>query len=70
MQALIQKGEDVVGSFSPPEKRGEPLKIVAEKSGIPFFRPNLMKDPQVYDNYEKLSPELAILAFVTDIIPE
>ncbi len=70
LQTLIQNGEDIVGSFSPPDKRGEPLKILAEKSGIPFFRPNLMKDPQVYDAYVKLKPELAILAFVTDIFPE
>ena len=70
LQALIQKGEDVVGIFSPPDKRGEAMKVLAEKSGIPFFRPNLMKDPQVYDAYLKLKPELAILAFVTDIIPE
>ena len=46
------------------------MKVLAEKSGIPFFRPNLMKDPQVYDAYVKLKPDLAILAFVTDIIPE
>ena len=70
LQVLIQKGEDVVGTFSPPDKRGEGMKVLAEKSGIPFFRPNLMKDPQVYDAYLKLKPELAILAFVTDIIPE
>jgi methionyl-tRNA formyltransferase len=70
LQTLIQKGEDVVGTFSPPDKRGEAMKILAEKSGISFFRPNLMKDPQVYDAYLKLKPELAILAFVTDIIPE
>jgi methionyl-tRNA formyltransferase len=70
LQTLIQKGEDIVGSFSPPDKRGEPLKILAEKLGIPFFRPNLMKDPQVYNAYLKLNPELTILAFVTDIIPE
>jgi len=70
LEALIQKGEDVVGIFSPSDKRGEAMKILAEKSRIPFFRPNLMKDPQVYDAYLKLKPELAILAFVTDIIPE
>ena len=70
LQALIQKGEDIVGSFSPPDKRGEAMKALAEKSQIPFFQPNLMKDPQVYDAYVKLKPELAILAFVTDIIPE
>ncbi|OGP90305.1 MAG: hypothetical protein A2157_11100 [Deltaproteobacteria bacterium RBG_16_47_11] len=70
LEALIQKGEDVVGSFSPPDKRGEAMKALAEKSGIPSFRPNLMKDPQVYNDYVKLRPDLAILAFVTDIIPE
>src|SRR3989304_9795904 len=70
LQTLIQKGEDVVGIFSPPDKRGEAMKVMAEKSGITFFRPNLMKDPQVHDAYVKLKPELAILAFVTDIIPE
>jgi len=70
LQALIQKGEKVVGSFSPPDKRGEAMKTLAEKSGIPFFRPNLMKNPQIYDAYLKLQPDLAILAFVTDIIPE
>ncbi len=70
LEALIQKGGDVVGTFSPPDKRGEGIKVLAEKSGIPFFRPNLMKDPEVYEAYLKLRPELAILAFVTDIIPE
>jgi len=70
LEALIRKGEDVVGCFSPPDKRGEGMKVLAEKSGIPFFRPNLMKDPQVYHAYENLQPDLAILAFVTDIIPE
>jgi methionyl-tRNA formyltransferase len=70
LEALIQKGEDVVGSFSPLDKRGEMMKALAEKSGIPSFRPNLMRDPQVYNDYVKLQPDLAILAFVTDIIPE
>ena len=70
LQTLIQKGEEVVGSFLPPDKRGEGMKNLAEKSGIPFFRPKLMKDPQVYDAYVKLQPDLVILAFVTDIIPE
>jgi methionyl-tRNA formyltransferase len=29
-----------------------------------------MKEPQAYDAYVKLQPELAVLAFVTDILPE
>jgi len=70
LEALIHKGEDVVGTFSPPDKRGEGIKALAEKLGIPLFHPNSMKDPEAYDAYVKLRPELAILAFVTDIIPE
>jgi len=70
LEALLKKGENVVGSFSPPDKRGEAMKALAEKSGISSFRPNLMKDPQVFNDYVKLQPDLAVLAFVTDIIPE
>jgi methionyl-tRNA formyltransferase len=70
LQALIQKGEEVVGTFSPPDKRGEGMRVFAEKSSIPSFRPELMKEPQVYEAYSTLKPDLAILAFVTDIIPE
>jgi methionyl-tRNA formyltransferase len=70
LQALIQKGEDVVGVFSPPDKRGEAMKVLAEKARIPFFRPNLMKDPHVQEAYVESKPDLAMLAFVTDIIPE
>jgi methionyl-tRNA formyltransferase len=70
LEALLKRGEEVVGTFSPPDKRGEGMRILAEKSGVPFFRPNLMKDPQVGDAYIKLRPDLAVLAFVTDIIPE
>jgi methionyl-tRNA formyltransferase len=70
LETLIQKGEEVVGVFSPPDKRGEPLKLLAEKSGLAVFQPNLMKNPQTYEGFVKLQPDLAILAFVTDIIPE
>jgi len=70
LEALIQRGEEIVGVFCPPDKRGETMKGLAERSGISFFRPALMKDPQVYESYEKLRPDLSILAFVTDIIQE
>jgi methionyl-tRNA formyltransferase len=70
LESLIQEGEEVVGIFSPPDKRGEPMASLAQKKEIPVFRPGLMKDPQVHDQYLGLKPDLAILAFVTDIIPE
>jgi len=70
LEALIQKGEEVVGVFCPPDKRGEAMGELAKKSGIPAFRPNQMRDPQVNNVYEGLHPDLSLLAFVTDIIPE
>lgn len=70
LHALIQKGEDVVGVFCPPDKRGEAMKELATRSGIPLFRPPRMKDPQVDNRFMKLRPDLVLLAFVTDIIPE
>jgi methionyl-tRNA formyltransferase len=70
LEALIQRGEEVVGVFCPPDKRGNLPAVVAGKSDIPLFRPARMKDPQAYQDYEHLRPDLAMLAFVTDIIPE
>jgi methionyl-tRNA formyltransferase len=69
-EALIERGEAIVGVFTPPDKRGEPMKELAERSGIAIFRPTRMKNPEVCDSYRKLKPDLVILAFVTDILPE
>jgi len=70
LETLIQKGEEVVGVFCPPDKRGEPMKSLAEKSGIFFSCPDHMKDPGVSDVFKKLEPDLVIEAFVTDILPQ
>jgi methionyl-tRNA formyltransferase len=70
LEALIKRGEQVVGVFAPPDKRGEPLKNLAEASHVSSYRPKHMKDPEVYETFKKLQPDLVILAFVTDIIPE
>ena len=70
LEVLIKREEDVVGVFCPPDKRGEGMKTLAEGSGIYLSRPALMKESGVYDEYLTLRPDLVILAFVTDIIPE
>jgi methionyl-tRNA formyltransferase len=70
LQGLVQGGENVVGVFCPPDKRGAAMKELAARSGIPLFRPIQMKDPQAYDEYMKLCPDLVLLAYVTDIISE
>ena len=67
---LIGQGEDIVGVFCPKDKRGDAMAAAAEKSGVAIFRPGKMKDPEVRETYLELKPDLCILAFVTDIIPE
>jgi methionyl-tRNA formyltransferase len=59
LDALIEKGEEVVGVFCPPDKRGEPMKELAERAGTSLVRPEEMKDPQVYDTFVGLQPDLS-----------
>jgi methionyl-tRNA formyltransferase len=70
LDALIQQGEDIVGVFCPNDKRGEAMKALAESSSIALFQPDHMKDATVHEAYLDLKPDLVVLAFVTDILPE
>ncbi|MEE4261781.1 MAG: methionyl-tRNA formyltransferase [Desulfobacteraceae bacterium] len=70
LDTLIRQGEDIVGVFCPQDKRGQAMAATAENSGVALFRPAKMKDGEVREAYLDLSPDLAILAFVTDLIPE
>ncbi len=72
LEALLNKNEDVVGVFSPPDPPDKPsgMKVLAENKGIPVFQPKKMKEPEVYDIFVKLQPDLNVMAFVTDIVPQ
>jgi len=70
LDTLIRQGEDIVGVFCPKDKRGEAMAATATRSEVALYRPDKMKDAEVREAYLDLSPDLVILAFVTDIIPE
>jgi len=70
LAALSQKGEDIAAVFCPKDKRGEAMKTLAENSGIAVFQPDHMQDAAVRQAFLELKPDLVILAFVTDIIPD
>ena len=70
LDALIRAGEDIVGVFCPKDKRGDAMKTLAENSGKALFQPHHMKDAEVRQAYLDLKPDLVILAFVTDILPD
>jgi methionyl-tRNA formyltransferase len=71
LKGLIKQEQQVLGVFCPPDRgsRIDPLKEAALAAGIPVFQPPRMKDPQAYDQMVSLNPDLAVLAFVTDIVP-
>lgn len=72
LQALVDSGEEVVGTYTPPDISGrtDPLKTLAGRLMIPVFQPERMRSPAVYDEYIGLKPDLNVMAFVTDIMPE
>jgi len=72
LEALTKRGEEVVGIYTPPDIPGRtnPLRELALQLKIPVFQPKRMRAPEVYDEYITLKPELNVMAFVTDIVPE
>ena len=72
LENLMERDEQVVAVYAPPDRgsRQDPLKEAAVAKDIPVFQPSTYKDDQVFAEYQELEPDLTILAFVTDIIPE
>jgi methionyl-tRNA formyltransferase len=71
LKGLLAKGRQVVGVFCPPDRgqKVDPFKEATLTAGVPVFQPPRLKDPEAYDQMVSLNPDLAVLAFVTDIVP-
>ena len=72
LEALIEMGEEVVGVYTTPDIPGRenPFKQRAFELGVPVFQPEKMRAPVVCEDYVKSKPDLNVMAFVTDIVPE
>jgi len=71
LEAMIQNREEVVAVFAPGdnlEKPG-PLTVLAEEQHIPVHQPTVMKETGVLELMASYSPELGVLAFVSDLVP-
>jgi methionyl-tRNA formyltransferase len=73
-KALRDHGEEIVGVCAPATPEGgrpDPLRAAAEAAGLPVLPTRrLRRDEQVIQQYLDLKPDLNVMAFVTDIIPE
>jgi methionyl-tRNA formyltransferase len=72
LQTLVNRGEDVAAVYTPPDIPGreDPLKQLAIRLGIKHLQPKRMRNPEVFDEYITLKPDLNVMAFVTDIVPD
>jgi len=72
LDKLVNNGEEVVAAFCPPDAPGgkfDPVKQRALQLGIPVHQYKSLKGPEVLEKFVALQADLAILAFVTQIVP-
>ena len=73
LEALLKRGDNVIGVYVAPEKPGakaDPLKEAALAANLPVYQPASYKDPKVWDEFKALKPDLQVMAFVTLFVPE
>ncbi len=74
LEALVKHGDEIVHVFAPPDPpagRADPLKVKALELGLPLSQPvSFKKDAAAFEHFKALNADLAILAFVTIIVPE
>jgi methionyl-tRNA formyltransferase len=73
LEALVDRGEKIVGVYCAPDKPGkkmDPLKEYALSKSLPVFQPASFKDPAVWEQMRGLNAELGVMAYVLLLVPE
>ncbi|MCY4655414.1 MAG: methionyl-tRNA formyltransferase [Gammaproteobacteria bacterium] len=73
LDALVEKGEDVVGVFTAPDADGareDPLTSLSRDLNLPLFQPKSFRRSSAHEQMIELKPDLTIMAYVTMIVPE
>ena len=72
LKRLLEAGKEVVGVSTPPDRggRSDPLKTLAEASDIPWLPTRELRNEDTYNQFADWQPDLGVMAFVTDILPE
>ncbi len=73
LEALLKRGDNVIGVYVAPEKPGQkadPLKEAALAAKLPVYQPASYRKPEVWDEFKALKPDLQVMAFVTLFVPE
>jgi methionyl-tRNA formyltransferase len=73
LDKLISKGEEIVAVYCPPDPptgKFDPVKQKALQLNIPVRQHKSFKVPEVREEFLALNADLAILAFVSQIVPQ
>jgi methionyl-tRNA formyltransferase len=73
LEALLERGEDVVAVYCAPDKPGrppDPLAEAAREAGILLRQPDSFETKDAADELATLRPALMVMAFVTLFVPE
>jgi methionyl-tRNA formyltransferase len=73
LEIFQARGDEIVHVFAPPgpaEGRADPLTTKALDLGLPVSEPASFRSDAAYEQFKSLNADLAVLAFVTIIIPE
>jgi methionyl-tRNA formyltransferase len=73
LEAMLERGDDVVAVFCAPDKEGrpvDPIKEFALEKGLPVYQPKSYKDPETLEQMRALKPDLCVMAYVIIFVPE
>ena len=73
LEALLDRGEDIVGVYCAPAHDGrppDPIKQCATERGLPVFQPGSYRKPETAEQMASLRPDLCVMAYVTAFVPE
>ena len=73
LEALLDRGEDVIGVYCAPDREGrppDPIKQCAMERGLPVFQPRSYRKAEAAEQMASLRSDLCVMAYVTAFVPE
>ena len=73
LEALVDRGDDVVAVYCAPDKEGKPIDPVKEyalEKGLKIIQPPNYTDKAVLDEMRSLNADLCVMAFMIIFVPE
>jgi methionyl-tRNA formyltransferase len=73
LDALVARGDDIVGVFCAPEKEGakpDPMRLAAEAHGLRAFQFPSLKTPEAIAAMRVINADIGIMAFVLQFAPQ